>query len=233
MRTVFLTALASLVGSISAVGVVGQAEGFAAGVTGGGSATPQYPKDINELTKWLTDATPRVIVLDKTFDYTTSEGTVTGTACANWGTGAKCQRILLDKCDAGVTKETVTYNKAAKTPIKVASNKSIIGIGSKGIIKGKGLSFASKNVIVQNIQVSDLNHKYVWGGDALSFSGADLIWIDHVTVSTSKIFQFLIVIILMAHSSFTDRSSRPTTLRLWFRPQHPRHSFQQLHQRRI
>jgi pectate lyase len=80
-------------------------------------------------------------------------------------------------------KETVTYYKAAKTPIKVGSNKTILGIGNKGIIKGKGLSFAGKNVIVQNIQVSDLNHKYVWGGDALSFAGADLIWIDHVTVS--------------------------------------------------
>ena len=79
-------------------------------------------------------------------------------------------------------KETVTYYKAAKTPIKVGSNKTILGIGNKGIIKGKGLSFAGKNVIVQNIQVSDLNHKYVWGGDALSFAGADLIWIDHVTV---------------------------------------------------
>lgn len=102
---------------------------------------------------------------------------------ANWGTGAKCQRILLDSCDAGKVKETVTYYKAAKNPIKVGSNKTILGIGAKGIIKGKGLSFAGKNVIVQNIQVSDLNHKYVWGGDALSFAGADLIWIDHVTVS--------------------------------------------------
>jgi pectin lyase len=101
---------------------------------------------------------------------------------ANWGTGATCQRILLDSCDAGKVKETVTYYKAAKNPIKVGSNKTILGIGAKGIIKGKGLSFAGKNVIVQNIQVSDLNHKYVWGGDALSFAGADLIWIDHVTV---------------------------------------------------
>jgi hypothetical protein len=82
-------------------------------------------------------------------------------------------------------KETVTYYKAAKTPIKVGSNKTILGIGNKGIIKGKGLSFAGKNVIVQNIQVSDLNHKYVWGGDALSFAGADLIWIDPVTASLS------------------------------------------------
>jgi pectate lyase len=91
---------------------------------------------------------------------------------------------LLDSCDAGKVKETVTYYKAAKNPIKVGSNKTILGIGAKGIIKGKGLSFAGKNVIVQNIQVSDLNHKYVWGGDALSFAGADLIWIDHVTVSS-------------------------------------------------
>ncbi|KAJ4312133.1 hypothetical protein N0V94_007611 [Neodidymelliopsis sp. IMI 364377] len=183
MKIFAFAALASLAQMASAVAVVGKAEGFATGVTGGGSATPQYPKDIAQLTSWLTDSTARVIVLDKTFDYTTSEGTVTGTACATWGTGAKCQRILLDKCDAGQTKETVTYYKAAKQPIKVGSNKTILGIGSKGIIKGKGLSFGGKNVIVQNIQVSDLNHKYVWGGDAISFAGADLIWIDHVTTA--------------------------------------------------
>ncbi|KAF2827054.1 pectin lyase-like protein [Ophiobolus disseminans] len=182
MKVILLAGLASLAHVASAIGVVGKAQGFATGVTGGGSATAQYPKDLKELSSWLTDATPRVIILDKTFDYTTSEGTVTGTACANWGTGAKCQRILQDTCGTA-TKETVTYYKAAKTPIKVGSNKSIVGIGSKGIIKGKGLSFAGKNVIVQNIQVSDLNHKYVWGGDALSFAGADLIWIDHVTTA--------------------------------------------------
>lgn len=188
MKGIIYAALASLAHMTTAVGVVGTAEGFATGVTGGGSATPQYPKDITELTTWLTDATARVIVLDKTFDYTSSEGTVTGTACASWGTGAACQRILQDTCDSGITKETVTYYKAAKTPIKVGSNKTILGIGAKGIIKGKGLSFAGKNVIVQNIQVSDLNHKYVWGGDALSFAGADLIWIDHVTVFVQPSF---------------------------------------------
>jgi pectin lyase len=184
MRGLVFVAFAGLVHMATAVGVVGKAEGFATGVTGGGNATPQYPKDIKELTSLLTDSTARVVVLDKTFDYTTSEGTVTGTACASWGTGTKCQRILQDTCDPGVAKETVTYNKAAKSPIKVGSNKTILGIGAKGIIKGKGLSFEGKNVIVQNIEVSDLNHKYVWGGDALSFAGADLIWIDHVTVSS-------------------------------------------------
>ncbi|KAI8930855.1 hypothetical protein NX059_011872 [Plenodomus lindquistii] len=178
MRSILIVTLAGLAHFATAVSVAGTAEGFAKGVTGGGNATPQYPKDIKELSSLLTDATARVIVLDKTFDYTTSEGTVTGTACANWGTGAKCQRILQDTCGTAPV-ETVTYYTAAKTPIKVGSNKTILGIGNKGIIKGKGLSFAGKNVIVQNIQVSDLNHGYVWGGDALSFASADLIWIDH------------------------------------------------------
>lgn len=81
MKFLAFTFLAGLAHVATAVGVVGKAEGFAAGVTGGGNATPQYPKDITELTSWLTDATARVIVLDKTFDYTTSEGTITGTAC--------------------------------------------------------------------------------------------------------------------------------------------------------
>ena len=81
MKFLAIAALAGLAHVASAVGVAGKAEGFAAGVTGGGNATPQYPKDIKELTTLLTDTTARVIVLDKTFDYTTSEGTVTGTAC--------------------------------------------------------------------------------------------------------------------------------------------------------
>jgi pectin lyase len=58
-------ALAVFCSSCAAVGVVGKPEGFAASTTGGGSATPQYPKDINELTTWLTDSVARVIVLNK------------------------------------------------------------------------------------------------------------------------------------------------------------------------
>ena len=39
-------------------------------------------------------------------------------------TGAKFQRILQDSCGDGI-KETVTYWKAAKSPIKVNSNKTL------------------------------------------------------------------------------------------------------------
>lgn len=58
-------ALAAFAGRCAAVGVVGTAEGFGKSTTGGGSATPAYPKDIAELTTWLTDDVARVIVLNK------------------------------------------------------------------------------------------------------------------------------------------------------------------------
>ena len=62
-------ALFSLIISSAAaatVAVNGAAEGFAKGVTGGGSATPVYPDTIAELVSYLGDDKARVIVLTKT-----------------------------------------------------------------------------------------------------------------------------------------------------------------------
>jgi pectate lyase len=180
-----LQACLALLNTTSAQKVVGKAEGFASGVTGGGNASPVYPKDITELKTYLTDKNPRVIVLNKVFDFTSSEGTETGTACASWGTGSSCQKIIQDSCGTSPAIKGTWY-KAPRTPIDVASDKTILGVGSSGAIKGKGLRFrgGTKNVIVQNIAITDLNPEFVWGGDAISFDGSDLIWVDHVTVST-------------------------------------------------
>jgi len=60
-----LARVASFISSCATVGVVGNPVGFAAGTTGSGSVTLQYPKDIDELETWLTDSTARVIVLNK------------------------------------------------------------------------------------------------------------------------------------------------------------------------
>ncbi|CAG7943743.1 unnamed protein product [Penicillium salamii] len=186
MRPAFFT-LAVILG-VTQLGVSqtvsGSAEGFAAGVTGGGSAEAQYPSDIDELKEWLTDDTARVIVLNQEFDFTDSEGTTSGTVCASWGTGDKCQKIIQDDCGDSTALSASWYTAATK-PIDVASNKTILGVEDKGIIKGKGLRFrdGASNIIVQNIQVTDLNPEYVWGGDAISFDGSDLIWIDHVTTA--------------------------------------------------
>lgn len=181
--SILIQALSALTHLVSAQTVVGVAEGFAKGVTGGGNASPVYPANIDQLKAYLTDASPRVIVLNKVFDFTSSEGTESGTACASWVTGSSCQKIIQSSCGS-VPAITGTWYKAARTPIDVASDKTILGVGSSGVIKGKGLRFrgGAKNIIVQNVAVTDLNPEYVWGGDAISFDGSDLIWIDHVTV---------------------------------------------------
>ncbi|CAK4260081.1 unnamed protein product [Aphanomyces euteiches] len=61
--------------------VLGGAPGLAAGVTGGGSAAPVYPTTIAQLKSYLSDSTPRVIILNKAFDFRGTEGTKTETGC--------------------------------------------------------------------------------------------------------------------------------------------------------
>ncbi|EQB51151.1 hypothetical protein CGLO_09331 [Colletotrichum gloeosporioides Cg-14] len=177
-----LAVLAGLANLVAAQTVSGKPEGFATGVTGGGSATAVTPADITELKEYLTDDEPRVILLSKEYDFTESEGTESGNVCASWGTGTACQKIIQDDCGSNPA-STETWYKAPTQPIDVGNNKTILGVGSKGAIKGKGLRMRGSNVIIQNIQVSDLNPKYVWGGDAIGFDGADLVWVDHVTTA--------------------------------------------------
>lgn len=73
-----LLAVVALFGvTIRAAGVTGTAFGFATGTTGGGSASPAAPSDIHQLTEWLADSTPRVILIDKEFNYLGSQGKCT------------------------------------------------------------------------------------------------------------------------------------------------------------
>ncbi|KAJ5951908.1 Pectin lyase fold/virulence factor [Penicillium vulpinum] len=199
---------AALAVRAAAVGVTGAAEGFAKGVTGGGSATPVYPSTTSELVSYLGDSSPRVIILTKTFDFTGTEGTTTGTGCAPWGTAAACQVAInqdnwCKNYEPNAPSAPVSYDNAGVLAITVKSNKSIVGEGSKGIIKGKGLRIVSgaNNIIIQNVAITDINPKYVWGGDAITINNADMVWIDHVT--TARISRQHIVL-------GTDASKRVT-----------------------
>ena len=184
------TAIAAVVGTTEAIAVVGAAEGFAKGVTGGGSASPVYPASNAELVSYLGDSSPRVIVLSKTYDFTGSEGSASGTGCAPWGTGSLCQLAIdanswCENYEASAPKASISYDKAGLLGITVASKKTILGSGSSGVIKGKGLRIVSgaSNIIIQNIHITNLNPHYVWGGDAITLDGADMVWIDHVKTS--------------------------------------------------
>ncbi|KAL5044554.1 putative pectin lyase F-1 [Aspergillus fruticulosus] len=165
--------------------VVGTPSGFAAGTTGGGDATPQTPSSLDELVEWITDDTPRVILIDREWSFIGTEGTTTTQCCSTrtttceGGTSAG-QASIVDTCDDG-TWVSCTYDNAGPSPLDVGNNKSIVGVGSEGVIRGKGLRIrgGASNVIIQNIHLTDTNPEYVWGGDLITLDDCDRVWIDH------------------------------------------------------
>lgn len=148
-----------------------------------------YPTTTAQLVSYLGDSTARTIVISGTYDFTGTEGTATGTGCAPWGTASACQ-VAIDQnswCEnyqSSAPKVSVSYDKAGILGITVNSNKSLVGKNG-ATIKGKGIRMVGvSNVIIQNVAFTDINPKYVWGGDAITLDGTDLVWIDHVHVSS-------------------------------------------------
>ncbi|RBR19900.1 hypothetical protein FVER53590_12209 [Fusarium verticillioides] len=187
MRLQSITAILAAAATASAQSVSGKAYGFAAGVTGGeGEAVT--PSSAEELATLLADDTPRVIYLNKEFDFTGDVKTGAGCDRKSCSASNGGQLYLGDlSCggDDNVAVSSITYDAAGPEPLPVGSNKSIIGNG-KAVLKGKGLSIkkGSKNVIVQGIEFTDINPGVVWGGDALELKGLnDGVWIDHCKFS--------------------------------------------------
>ncbi|CUA66868.1 hypothetical protein RSOLAG22IIIB_00317 [Rhizoctonia solani] len=184
MSIIFSSIVAALL-CIRGTHAVGTAFGYASGTTGGGSAAAAVPTSTSQLVSWLGDSTARTILLDKVFDFTDTEGSTTGTACAAWTCSPNPQLAINQNswCDnyyPSAAKSTVTYKKAGVSAITVGSNKTLLGKGSAGGIKGKGLRIAGgNNIIIQNIRIYELNPQFVWGGDAITIDGGSNIWIDH------------------------------------------------------
>ena len=178
MKATLWSLLALSAHAVSAQQVSGTPSGFAKGTTGGGTAKAQTPSSLEEcvypifnnlrlfadpsdrLKSWITDDTARTILIDRTWDFTGTEGTTDGKCCSTStttceGGSSAGQASIQDSCDDG-TWVDCTYDDAAKTPLDVGSNKSIVGVGSKGVLKGKGLrvSEGNKNVIIQNIHIT-------------------------------------------------------------------------------
>ncbi|KAJ1302239.1 hypothetical protein OPQ81_001060 [Rhizoctonia solani] len=161
---------------------VGTPFGFASETTGGNSAAQAVPTSAAQLKSWLEDNVTRNILLDRTYDFTDTEGTVTEKGCRPWKCSPNPQLSLNGNgwCGSNPLNETVTYKKAGTSGIRVKSNKTILGKGTSGWIKGKGLLLSGvSNVIIQNIRISDINPQYVWGGDALYIDNSSKVWVDH------------------------------------------------------
>ncbi|KAK2017346.1 pectin lyase-like protein [Colletotrichum eremochloae] len=180
--------MAAAVTTTSAQTVIGKAYGFATGVTGGGNAAAAAPSSAQELAQWLSDDIPRTIIINKKYDFTGESATGNGCDRKSCSATNGGQLYLGDLSCGGSdnTVATVTYDVAGTKPLIVGSNKSILGVGGKGVLNGKGLRIKAdaKNVIVQGLEITNLNPGVVWGGDALDLQGGnDGVWIDHCKFS--------------------------------------------------
>lgn len=180
-----------------------QPDGFALGVTGGGTGAAVHPHTRDELKQALcssydrtgncTDATPRVILLDRLFDFrgtvlvnsssSTTESGCMATACRK-GSGQWAINGANNFCAAKPPVQ-VTYDNAGLQRLKIGSNKTLVGINGRAGIQGMGLLIGggAHNIIVRNLTLSDINPRVVWGGDALTIDDADGVWVDHNTFS--------------------------------------------------
>ncbi|TGO91998.1 hypothetical protein BPOR_0013g00290 [Botrytis porri] len=167
--------------------VKGTPMGMASAVTGGGSAAVVYSTTIEQLKAYLTSDEPQNIVISGAFNFVGSEGTTPLTACNNYpctpSNGGQALLNTLGGCGSSPT-YSVSVDTAGYQGINVKSQKTLVGKNG-ATLNGKGLRFIGvSNIIIQNIAITNLNPKYVWGGDALTFSDTNNIWIDHVTTSS-------------------------------------------------
>ena len=171
--------------------------GAGAAVTGGAGGATVRVSTPAQLTYELcrtssggvcTDTTPRIIEIATTIDLTESEGTATASGCnaTSVCTAPQKSEITLvlsstsQHCD-GKTLFDTQYNVAAVRGMIVGSNKTVLGVGASGAVKGKGFQLQSgvSNVVIRNLSITDINEGLVFGGDAVTIADASRVWIDH------------------------------------------------------
>ncbi|MDW6002654.1 RICIN domain-containing protein [Vibrio mangrovi] len=158
--------------------------GFATGTTGGAGGQVVTVSTPSQLENAIKGNDAKIIRVNGIIDFrgtrTTSAGcTYSDNYCSYNG---KQEKILdrLGYCD-GRSTYNITYDAAGPSGMRVGSNKTIIGVGSRSGIKGKGfyLRDGVSNIIIRNLSITDINDGLIWGGDAITVDNASRIWIDH------------------------------------------------------
>jgi pectin lyase len=173
--------------------------GFGAGTTGGqgGAVVPvSTPAQLQAalcdtvVGGVCKDTTPRIIQLSSVIDFRGTEGSATSQGCVysdkSCSVNGKQEQILaVASYCSGKSTYDITYDAAGKAPLRVGSNKTLIGIGAGAGIKGKGLMLAGgvSNIVIRNLSITDINDGVIWAGDAITIDNASKVWIDHDTIA--------------------------------------------------
>lgn len=181
--------VAAVLSTVKAVAIIGKPEGFGSKASGGVAGPTVTPSNTVELTRYLVQEGPLNIVVEKTFDFRELQGIAWECGCAPYGIASMCQLAINKRgwCQTvqpAAPMVAMEYQKASLYPLVVSSDKSVLGVNKKGIIRGKGFLMAdgTNNVILQNLEIKNLNARYKWVGDAITLDGTSNIWIDHIKV---------------------------------------------------
>ncbi len=191
-------------------------DGWAAadgGTTGGAAADDAHVYTVTDragLVRALDggSATPKIIKIAGTIDANTDDDG-DRLDCADYTTGGYSTKKYLAAYDPRTwgsappsgpqeeARKASAARQAERVVLPVGSNTTIVGLGSKAVLKGAGLQVNNAdNVIIRNLELRDAYDCFpVWqpntGGlgdwktayDTLWLRGATHVWIDHVTAS--------------------------------------------------
>lgn len=83
--------------------------------------------------------------------------------------------------ELGSSTDSTVNRTRNETRINVASNKTIIGLGTDSKVLGATFNLSnSSNIIMRNFTIEDVNPALVEAGDAITLSNSSHIWIDHM-----------------------------------------------------
>lgn len=160
--------------------------------TGGGSAAPIIAGSCAALVGALQSSTPAVVHIPAgtTLDCRTSARSQSACAisCPSYqDPGKTIYRIPVgaQTCkELGSASETRYSRTRNEIGIRVASNKTLIGLDSGARIVGASLNLSNaRNVIIANLSIENINPGLVEAGDAITLNNSSHVWIDHVRFS--------------------------------------------------
>lgn len=140
---------------------------------------------VSSSSKTCVDNTKKTIKINGIIDFTNIDGQSIQKGCVysnNQCIDIKGQEKILDVqyyCN-GKSLINININIAGQKPLLVGSNKTIIGVSKHSGVKGKGLLLrGGSNIIIKNINITDINEQVIWGGDAITVDNASNVLIDH------------------------------------------------------
>ncbi|MDL5200823.1 pectate lyase [Streptomyces sp. ALI-76-A] len=186
---------------------------YGSGTTGGAAADDAHVYTVTDragLVRALDGGsdTPKIIKIAGTVDANTDDDG-DRLDCADYATGGYSLKKYLAAYDPRTwgsakpsgpqeeARQASAARQAERVVLPVGSNTTIVGLGSKAVLKGAGLEVNNAdNVIIRNLELRDAYDCFpVWqpnsGGlgdwktayDTLWLRGATHVWIDHVTAS--------------------------------------------------